>query len=63
MTRRSQRHDMSDLDVDGVIRVHAEQRRLAVELGRRICGEFIGVESRGRMHVCSRERHHSGSHG
>jgi hypothetical protein len=53
---------MSDLDVDGVIRVYVEQRRLAVELGRPVCGEFISVESRKRMHVCSLERLHSGSH-
>jgi hypothetical protein len=53
---------MADLDVDGVIRVHAEQRRLTAITGYPICGEFIAFEGRHRAHVCSLERAHSGSH-
>jgi hypothetical protein len=60
--RRSHWHDMSDLDIDGVIRVHAEQRRLTMIAGHPICGEFIAFEGRHRVHVCSLERAHSGSH-
>jgi hypothetical protein len=62
MTRRSHCHDMSDLNVAGVVSVFAEQRRLTAETGRPICGEFLGFGRRGRVHACSLEPRHPGPH-
>jgi len=62
VTKRSSCHQMSDLDVAGVIEVHAERRRLTAETGHAICGEFIGFGHRRRVHVCSLPRLHSGRH-
>lgn len=61
MSRWSGAHQMSDLDVAGVIRVHAEQRRAASEAGHAICGEFLGFAS-GRARVCVLRPAHRGPH-
>ncbi|MCU1428013.1 MAG: hypothetical protein JWL83_2013 [Actinomycetia bacterium] len=62
MARHSGLQKMGDLDVAGVIRVYAEQRRVAIEMGHPVCGEFLATESRGKVSVCSLARDHTGSH-
>ena len=62
MTRRSQCHTLSDLDIAGVSGVYAAQRLLAVELGHPVCGEFSGYVGRDRVRLCRLEPRHSGPH-
>jgi hypothetical protein len=62
MTRRSRIRDMRDLDVAGVIRVHAAQRVLAAQLRRPVCGWFSGFAGRHHVRLCDLDPHHGGAH-
>jgi len=62
MRRRSRIHDLSDLDVAGVIRVHAAQRVLAAQLRHPICGMFSGFAGRHDVRLCDLAPRHGGPH-
>jgi hypothetical protein len=53
---------MRDLDVAGVIRVHAAQRALAAALGRPVCGWFSGFAGRHDVRLCDLAPRHDGAH-